>query len=161
MNNSMLPFQTMISNKWDLRFIKLSQSISTWSKDDRKQVGAIIVDNDKRIISTGYNGLPKGVKDSSTDNNEKLSKTLHAEVNAILFSKRDLKDTTIYISTLPVCSHCAAIIIQSGIRRVVCEMPSSPSSKWYKPHQTARDMLKESGVMLSYYYIINDEIFFF
>jgi len=145
-------------NKWDKRFINLAETISTWSKDDSKQVGAVIVDTDRRIISTGYNGLPKNINENSLNKDEKLSKTLHAEMNAILFSRRDLTGTSIYISTLPVCSLCAAVIIQLKISRVVCKIPDNPKSKWYKSHKLAKQMLKEAKVTLEYYQIHNKKI---
>ena len=48
---------------WDYRFLELAQLVSKWSKDPSTKVGAVIVDKNRRILSVGYNGLPKGVKD--------------------------------------------------------------------------------------------------
>lgn len=105
---------------WPHRFLELAAFISSWSKDPSTKVGAVITKGN-RIISTGYNGPPRGIKDlPSRLNNreEKLRITLHAELNAILFAKQDLRDCTIYC-THPPCTQCAAIIIQSGIDEVV------------------------------------------
>ena len=53
----------MILKKWDLRFLEMARNAASWSKDPSTKVGAIIVDDDKRVISVGYNGFPKGVRD--------------------------------------------------------------------------------------------------
>ena len=72
-------------NKWDYRFLKIAKEVGTWSKDPSTQVGAIAV-NDKRIIATGYNGFPKGIKDTDellSDRQAKLKLMVHAEMNMI------------------------------------------------------------------------------
>ena len=51
-------------NKWDDRFLKLAELVSTWSKDPSSKVGAVIVDDKNRVISLGFNGLPRGVEDT-------------------------------------------------------------------------------------------------
>ena len=48
---------------WDIKFLKLAQHVSDWSKDPSTKVGAVVVDKDNRIVSIGYNGFPKGVQD--------------------------------------------------------------------------------------------------
>lgn len=98
----------------DCRFLQLAQHIAMWSKHPKHKVGSVIVDKFDRVVSTGYNGLPRLVNDLLTDERH----TIHAELNAILFAKRDLTDHTIYV-TNPPCSRCAGVIIQSGIGHVV------------------------------------------
>lgn len=113
--------------KWDDRFLKLAEEISTWSKDPSTQCGAVIVDQQNRIISTGYNGFPQKINDNPmhlVDRKKKYEKVIHAEMNAILFANRDLTGCTLYVHPLPPCSRCAVIIIQSGITRVVSKKPS-------------------------------------
>jgi dCMP deaminase len=105
-------------SKWDYRFLQLVQLISTWSKDPNTKVGAAIVDQYNRIISTGYNGFPRHLPDVYKDREHKLAYTIHAENNAILFAKTDLTNTTLYC-THPCCTHCSSLIIQTGISRVV------------------------------------------
>jgi dCMP deaminase len=75
-------------NKWDKNFLELAKTVSTFSKDPSTQVGAVIVDDDKRVISIGYNGFPKGVRDDHRlDNRElKYEMIVHAEANALLFA---------------------------------------------------------------------------
>lgn len=97
------------------------------SKDPNTQVGACVVDENNRIISTGYNGLPLHLKDedypwNSRDINDpfnsKYTYVIHAEANAILFAKRNLSNAKLYSSLFP-CSSCAKLIIQSEIREVI------------------------------------------
>lgn len=50
----------MILKKWNMRFLEMAKMVGSWSKDPSTQVGAVIVDDDRRVISLGYNGFPKG-----------------------------------------------------------------------------------------------------
>ena len=54
----------MLDDKWKKRFIQLSKEISTWSKDPSTKVGALIISEDRNIVSTGYNGFPRGIEDT-------------------------------------------------------------------------------------------------
>ena len=96
------------------------------SKDPSTQVGACIVDEDRRILSTGYNGFPQGCSDDEFpwNRDEKLGDTkyqyvVHAELNAILNARgKNLAGSTIYVALFP-CHECAKAIIQSGVKEVV------------------------------------------
>lgn len=110
----------MSNQKWDIRFLKLAREVSTWSKDST-QVGAVITKGN-RIVSIGYNGFGKGVRDDKEryeDRDTKLKLVIHAEDNAILFAKQDLTGCTLYTYPMLSCSNCSAKVIQSGISRVV------------------------------------------
>lgn len=93
------------------------------SKDPNTQVGACIVGQDNIIVSTGYNGMPKGCSDDNfpweRDGDEtKYPYVVHAELNAILnASGRDLRGCKLYVALFP-CNECAKAIIQSGIKEV-------------------------------------------
>lgn len=129
--------------KWYRRFIEMSKQVATWSKDDTK-VGAIIIDSDNRIVSSGFNGLPKGIPDTDEVYVEGCRIVLHAEVNAILFAKKDIAGCTMYVSMAP-CAACAALIIQSGITTVV--YPDKPlEGKWEAHQKTAESMFLQAGV---------------
>jgi dCMP deaminase len=134
-------------SSWDTRFSDLATLLSSWSKDPGAKVGAVIVDANKRVVSTGFNGFPRGIKDTYGDRGEKLRRTIHAEVNAILFAGCDLTGMTLY-STHHPCGHCAAVIIQSGITRVVCPKPevTDLSAHWLEEMATARVLFNEAGV---------------
>ena len=109
--------------KWDERFLGMSQLVSTWSKDPSTKVGAVITDGNKKIVSLGYNGLPQWVKDNEeilSNREEKYKYIIHAEVNAILQANKDNYFAgTIYTYPFLTCPQCAAMIIQAGIMRVV------------------------------------------
>lgn len=112
---------------WDEYFMGIALLAAMRSKDPNTQVGACIVSPEKIIISTGYNGLPKGCSDDEypwaregkSTNETKYPFVVHAELNAILNSGgRSLKDATIYVALFP-CNECAKAIIQCGIREVI------------------------------------------
>ena len=111
---------------WDTRFLNLAEHISKWSKDPSTKVGAVIVDTNRRIVSTGYNGFPVGVMDSYdrlTDRDTKYEMIIHAEANAILFAHQRMNGMTLYTTPFQPCSRCASLIIQSGISRVISYDP--------------------------------------
>ena len=137
---------------WNRRFLELASFISNWSKDPSTKVGAVIVDCNRRIISTGYNGFPIGVSDDQErlENREfKYKAILHAEENAIMFAKKDLSRCSLYVSSLPPCSHCASLIIQSGIKNVYTWEQEIPE-RWQESINITKTMFKESGVSLNY-----------
>jgi dCMP deaminase len=144
----------MVSPKWDRRFLYQALEISKWSKDPSTQVGAVITDEYNRKISEGYNGLPMGLKDSNwnLDNRElKLSLTIHAEINAILFAQRPLKGMTLYTTHFP-CPPCAIVILQVGIARVVSYLPSKDYlSRWSEKILLSKQVFSEGGVHLYTY----------
>lgn len=109
---------------WDEYFMGIAMLAAKRSKDPSTQVGACIVSPDNIIISTGYNGMPKGCSDDifpwDRDGGEtKYPYVVHAELNAILNrGNRDLKGSRIYVALFP-CNECAKAIIQSGVSEVV------------------------------------------
>jgi dCMP deaminase len=138
------------TNIWNYRFMDMAHLVATWSKDPSSKVGAVIVDANRRIISTGYNGLAIGVEDSIerlTNRDIKYKIILHAEENAIMFAKRDLSGCSLYVTTLPPCAHCASLIIQSGIKTVYACKSDIPE-RWKESYDLTTAMFNESGVNL-------------
>ncbi len=111
---------------WDEYFMSVALLAALRSKDPSSKVGACIVDDEHKVVSLGYNGMPRGLDESklSWAKGEGLdSKYLyvaHAEFNAILNTRSgsSLKNTTIYVTLFP-CNECAKAIIQVGIKEVV------------------------------------------
>ena len=112
---------------WEEYFMGVAILSSYRSKDPNTKVGACIVNQDKKIVSLGYNGFPI----SKTDNDKtypweregnpletKYPYVVHAELNAILNSRADLRNCTIYVTLFP-CNECCKAIIQSGIKEMV------------------------------------------
>lgn len=143
--------------KWDQRFLEMAKLVSTWSKDPSTKVGAVITDSNNRVISVGYNGFPKHIKDDEDllkDRSIKLSTTIHAETNAILFSNTNLEGCSIYTYPFMPCSNCASLIIQSGITRVITISNDSDLERfqrWKESIELSSKMFQEAGVKLRFY----------
>ena len=111
---------------WDEYFMGVALLASQRSKDPNTQVGACVVDDNNRIVSTGYNGFPKGCSDdifpwnrNEAEGETKYPFVVHAELNAILNTRgRSLSGTRIYVGLFP-CNECAKAIIQAGIKEVI------------------------------------------
>ena len=109
---------------WDEYFMGVAMLAARRSKDPSTQVGACIVSPDNIIISTGYNGMPKGCSDDEypwerVGEETKYPYVVHAELNAVLnASGRDLRGSKLYVALFP-CNECAKAIIQSGVKEVV------------------------------------------
>lgn len=144
--------QFKVSKNWDRRFLQLAELVAAWSKDPSTRVGAVAV-RDRRVLSTGFNGMPTGVVDSSfrlNDRDTRLSMTVHAEMNVINFAARNgvsLLGADLFIFPLAPCAHCASSIIQAGIRRVVVWDFVIPQ-RWQESFDRAANMFSESGVAL-------------
>ena len=119
------------------------------SKDPSTQVGACIVNKDKRIVATGYNGMPNGISDNvltwARDEKKypcpldrKYPYVCHAGMNAIVNKNcASLKECRIYVSLFP-CNECAKLIIQSGIKKIY----------YYSDKHNYKDETKASKIML-------------
>jgi dCMP deaminase len=134
---------------WDQRFLDLAGEVSTWSKDPKTKVGAVIVNRHKQVLGLGYNGFPAGVDDNPTrylDRETKLLFVAHAERNALDNSFTDTRGATLY-ATLHPCNECAKGIIQKGIKRVV--VPGYPEDNRLN-FDVAHQMFHEAGVEVTY-----------
>ena len=109
---------------WDEYFMGVAKLAARRSKDPSTQVGACIVSPENIIISTGYNGMPKGCSDDTfpwerEGEDTKYPYVVHAELNAILNANgRSLHGSRLYVALFP-CNECAKAIIQSGVKEVV------------------------------------------
>lgn len=138
--------------KWHYRYLKIAREVSTWSKDPRRKIGAVIVGEIGQVVAQGYNGFPRGINDSVTRYNDRDTKrnlVVHAEANAIynaLHNGASTKDCTIYVTGLPVCHECAKAIIQSGIKKVIMDTQPSVDPRWQDSAKLSLDMFAEAGV---------------
>ena len=113
----------MLKDGWDLRFLSLAKHISTWSKDPSTKVGSVLVDENKRVVSMGYNGFPAQIRDDADDylnRDLKLKKVVHAEANAIakLAKSNESGNNSVAFITHAPCMECAKLLVQSGIIEV-------------------------------------------
>jgi dCMP deaminase len=136
---------------WDEYFMKIAELAATRSTCLRRQVGAVIV-KDKKILATGYNGAPSGLKHCldigclrdklgiPSGERHELCRATHAEQNAIVQAAMfgvSIKDSTLYSTTHP-CILCTKLIINAGIRKITI--------KDGYPDKMSREMLEEAGV---------------
>lgn len=131
----------------------LAKLAATWSKDKGTGVGAIIVNDDKKVLSIAFNGFPRGVKDDIACRHEspiKFHYTAHAESNAINEAEVSLRGGTLYCTFFP-CSDCARSIIQKFIKRVVAPKPDFSDSRWGEGHSISLEMFQEVGIDVSFY----------
>ncbi|MDO4500141.1 MAG: dCMP deaminase family protein [Erysipelotrichaceae bacterium] len=135
---------------WDEYFMGLAHLSALRSKDPNTQVGACIVDADKKVVSIGYNGMPMGCNDAEMPwareggfKDTKYAYVVHAELNAILNSPRSVKDTSIYVSLFP-CNECAKAIIQSGIKKIYYESDKYDGTDG---NIVSKTMLDKAGVV--------------
>jgi dCMP deaminase len=142
--------------EWHEYFLKIAQIVSERSTCLRRKVGAVVV-KEKRILATGYNGAPSGIKHCEetgclreklnipSGERHELCRGLHAEQNAIIqaaYHGVSIKDSVLYITCHP-CSVCAKMIINAGIKKIII-------SEGY-PDQLAEKMLKEAGIVVKYF----------
>ncbi len=140
----------------DEYFMNMAKLVATRSTCIRRQVGAVIV-KDKRVLSTGYNGAPKGsrhcdelgcireILDVPSGTRHELCRGVHAEQNAVVqaaYFGVSVKDASIYTTTYP-CSMCAKIIINAGITEIVF-------GEGY-PDDLSKELLEESGIIVRKY----------
>ena len=110
---------------WDNYFMGVALLSAMRCKDPNTQVGACIVNEQKRIVGIGYNGMPIGCKDedfpwerNGSFLETKYAYVVHAEPNAILNSNSQTRNCTLYVTLFP-CNECAKLVIQSGIKEIV------------------------------------------
>ena len=111
---------------WDEYFMGIALLSAKRSKDPSTQVGACIVDEDNKVVSIGYNGMPRQLDETKLTRekgeglNSKYLYVCHAEFNAILNIRNgsSLKGCTLYVTLFP-CNECAKAIIQTGIKKII------------------------------------------
>ncbi len=126
---------------WDEYYMQICRMVSARSKDPNTQIGCVIVGPAHEIRSTGYNSLPRGIRDDVIERFERPAKYLwmeHAERNAICNAARAGTATegcTIYVEIMP-CMDCARAIVQAGIVEVVVSAArmADYSSEYYDQH---------------------------
>lgn len=152
-----------MSDRWHDHFLTLAVEHARMSKDPNTRVGAVIVGPDREVVSTGFNGFPRGIGDTPerlNDRDEKLRLVIHAELNAIINAARvgvSVKGCTLYLAATdnsgmvwggPPCTRCTVHVIQSGIKAIVSRPIKAVPSRWHDDLAAARKLLEEAGVNL-------------
>ena len=139
--------------EWGQRYRDLAKEISTWSKDPSTKVGAVVIGKSGQVLTQGYNGFPRRIRDTEdrwADRERKYELVVHAEMNAIYNASLtgvSLKGSTLYVYGLPICNECAKGIIQVGIKKVIATRPQIYNSQWDKSNKLAEAIFAEAEVM--------------
>lgn len=141
----------LLKYKWDIRFLDLAKLVSGWSKDPSTKIGAVITDQDNRVVSIGYNGFPKQLNDDERlyDRDTKYKMIIHGEMNAILFANRSLDNCTLYTYPFMPCPRCTSMIIQTGIKRIVSY--KNTNERWEEEFKLSVLLFKESNIEYTEY----------
>jgi dCMP deaminase len=145
--------------EWVEYFLNIAEQVKLKSKDQSTQIGAVIVGEDKEVLSTGYNSFPRGLDDSKQERQERPEKYFwmeHAERNAIYNAARigvSLKNSTIYLTSGLPCMDCARGIVNSGINTVYCKQVCTTKNrdKWDESQKKSLELLRECDVDVIYY----------
>jgi dCMP deaminase len=144
---------------WKEYFRNIAHQVKLKSKDEKTQIGAVIVGEDNEIVSTGYNSFPRGISDDISERQERPEKYFwfeHAERNAIYNAARNgvsTKGTTMYLTCGIPCADCCRGIINAGITTIVCEVGDAGAKgpKWEESGKRSLQMFNEAGVKIQYY----------
>lgn len=145
-----------MGRNWDGFFMSIARACAAWSKDTSTKVGAVVVGPERQIISTGYNGMPRGVNDEVPARLERPLKYkyfVHGEANAVYNAARHgiaTRSCILYVTLVP-CANCAQAIIQAGIREVVVAKEGwfpKEYERWQEDWDAACAMLQEAHVIL-------------
>jgi dCMP deaminase len=141
--------QTIDVDKWDQRFLDLAKYISSWSKDPSTKVGAVITDH-RRVVSLGFNGFPQGMNDDPAlyeNRDEKYSRVVHGEINALLFAQQSVRNHTLYTWPFAPCDRCAVQMIQAGISKFVFPaLDLEKQERWKASLDRSKQFIKEAGL---------------
>jgi dCMP deaminase len=141
---------------WDKYHLNIAEAVRQKSKDPSSKIGAVLVDHNRAVISTGFNGFPIGIDETEATRWERPIKyqyVCHAERNAIALAARrgtPTEGATLYMvgmgpPTMP-CTECAKMIIQAGIVRVVARGFKPLPESWVADLEFAAALLRESGI---------------
>jgi len=141
---------------WDQRFLSLAREISTWSKDPSTKTGAVIVRPNRSVCSVGYNGFPMSMRDEArwyADREEKYSRIIHCEMNALLLSQdRNHEGYTLYTYPFISCDRCFVHMVQAGIKRFVAPRATAEQlTRWGPSFERVRDYAKATNVTIAEY----------
>lgn len=131
---------------WDEYFMNIAKAVASRSTCSRRSVGALVV-REKRILATGYNGAPAGLRhcdhtDGADMRDGHCARSTHAEQNAIVQAARHgtmIDGATVYCTAQP-CLTCAKLLVNAGVKRVVYDGDY--------PDELAVSILREANIAL-------------
>jgi dCMP deaminase len=130
--------------------MRLAKEVASWSKDPSTQTGAVLVSPDKTDIILGFNGFASRMQDNPelyANREEKYSRIVHCEVNAVILARRSVKGYTLYTYPFLSCDRCAVTMVQAGIVRAVAPKPNADqASRWEACFVKTRAYFAEAGI---------------
>ena len=113
-----------MKDSWKEYYLDIAKAVAKKSKDPSSKVGSVIVDQENRIVSQGYNGFIAGCDESKMtwDRPMKYNLVIHSEINSILHARRDLKNCEMVVTDMP-CDNCLKTALQAGIRTIYYGRP--------------------------------------
>lgn len=143
--------------KWIKRYLRRAREVSLSSKDPGTKVGAVAVDDERVLLSEGYNGFPKGMADTEerlNDRDFKYRYVVHAEQNCIYNAAkhgRSLKGANLFVYGLPVCCDCAKAVVQAGVKHIFICQPEIIKPKWQEEFTHSKLLFDEVRVAVEIY----------
>jgi dCMP deaminase len=134
----------------ELRYMKYAEVAAAMSKDPSTKVGAVAIDDDFRVLATGYNGFPRGVADSEErlcNRPLKYALTVHAEANIVAqsaYSGTSIRGSTVLVSSLFPCVDCAKLLAQAGVKRIIA--PKISNERWQESNELAKVIFEEANM---------------
>lgn len=140
------------ADKWDLRYLGLATLVAGWSKDPSTQTGAVITRPDRSLASIGFNGFPQKMRDDPAlylNREEKYSRIVHCEVNALRYVREPVDGYTLYTYPFISCDRCFVHMAQAGIVRFVAPCATAEQlTRWGPAFDRVRGYAKEMGLEL-------------
>lgn len=144
------------NENWIVKYLNQAEFVAKgYSKDPSSKIGCVVVSEDNSLLSQSWNGFPRGVEDSDERlNNRELKYKLvvHSESNAICNAARNgvaLNNSSIFVYGLPICSSCAGMIVQAGIKEVYIRYDKDKDlSRWEESWNVSKTIFEESGVLV-------------
>ena len=140
-----------LSNRWKQYFIEILHTTAKMSKDENTKVGALVIDTENKVVvSSGWNDLPRGVKHNIERNSRPLKYvyTSHAELSCLTNALRlrsDVVGKTMLI-TLGACPQCCSSIVNSGIIEIVTPHLDFEHTSCGVLYKHSKNIIEESGV---------------
>ena len=148
---------------WDAYFMKMACLVASKSKDRSMKVGCVLVGEGNCMLSTGYNGFPRGVDDDNEEYNKRPAKyiwTSHDAANAVYNAARNgikLLDSRAYVNAHP-CHECARALVQAGVIEVITPTQANDAytgagrwEEWAESINNAKEIFKAGKVMVTEY----------
>lgn len=140
------------ATKWDIRFLEMAKLVASWSRDPSTQTGAVIVRPDKSVAAVGFNGFASFMPDNPenyTNRDEKYSRIIHCEMNALLFARERVSGYTLYTYPFISCDRCFVHMAQAGIKRFVAPCATAEQlTRWGPAFDRVRNYAAEMGLEL-------------